>query len=471
MLAEHLTGLIYKELGHPPTKGQDALIKRLSEFVTDSNSSRMLILKGYAGTGKTTAIGAFVKTLDRLEIKNVLMAPTGRAAKVFSGYAGKNANTIHRKIYIKKSSKDAFGRFVLGTNLHRNTIFLVDEASMISNLKPADSVFGSGRLLDDLVHYVKGGHNCGLVLIGDTAQLPPVGTTLSPALETGDMEAYYSRISDLTLTEVVRQASDSGILVNATIIRNIISSGKAEIPILRHRNLPGVELLPSADLAASIEKSYSEYGIEDTVIICRSNKRANQFNNGIRRQVLYREEDLAKGDMLMVVRNNYFWLAEDSGYDFIANGDIVKIIKILRYDDRHEFRFAFVKLLLIDYNIEFESWIMLDTLISESASLTENEYMKLYNNVMADYPDCKSRKEQAEAVHEDPFFNALQVKYAYAVTCHKAQGGQWKAVFIDQGYIKKEMIDRDYLRWLYTAITRATEKLYLVNFPDYFLEK
>ena len=470
MLAEHLVKLINKNLVHIPTKGQELLIALLADYIVTNDTGKILIVKGYAGTGKTSVIGALVKTLDRLEIKNMLLAPTGRAAKVFSGYSGKNAFTIHRKIYIQKSSKDAFGSFVLGTNLYSNTIFLVDEASMISNLGSEDSVFGSGRLLDDLVKYVKSGDRCKLVLIGDTAQLPPVGTTLSPALEKVDMAAYYSEPVDLTLTEVVRQAEDSGILVNATIVRNIISTGLIDIPVLKHKNIHGVESLPSADLAETIERSYSRFGREDTVVICRSNKLANKFNKGIRQQVLYFEEEIAAGELLMVVRNNYFWLNENPDYDFIANGDIIKIVRILKYCERHGFRFALVRLLLIDYDIEFESWILLDALMSESASLPEADYKRLFYKVLEDYQELKPRKKQIMAVREDPFFNALQVKYAYAVTCHKAQGGQWKAVFIDQGYIKKEMIDRDYLRWLYTAITRATEKLYLVNFPEFFLE-
>jgi len=358
---------------------------------------------------------------------------------------------------------------VLSTNLHKNTLFLVDEASMISNNMTDESVFGTGRLLDDLVKYVKSGESCRLVFIGDTAQLPPVGTSLSPALTPSDMSLYYNEVTDHTLTDVVRQAENSGILINATIVRNIIFSASVDIPELICPQNGSVVSVPASALSEEIEKSYRKYGLEDTIVICRSNKRANQFNSGIRRQVLYFEEEINIGELLMVVRNNYFWLAENPEYDFIANGDIVKVIRIMKYTERYGFRFAFVRLLLPDHNIEFESWILLDTLHSESAALSQNGYRRLFESIAEDYQDAGTRREKVEAVREDPFFNALQVKYSYAVTCHKAQGGQWKSVFIDQGFIKKEMIDRDYLRWLYTAITRATEKLYLVNFPDFMI--
>lgn len=469
MLNSALAELIKKELGHRPTECQKLLISELAEYIISKKPDRTFIIKGFAGTGKTTVLGALVRTLDKLELKNILLAPTGRAAKVFSSYAGKSAYTIHKKIYIKKSSGDAFGKFVLSTNLHRNTLFLVDEASMIANTMTDESVFGSGRLLDDLIKYVKSGDNCRLVFIGDTAQLPPVGTSLSPALSPSDMTLYYTEVADITLTDVVRQAEDSGILVNATIVRNILSSGSLKIPVLINQNQGSVYSVPASEISEEIERSYSKYGQEDTIVLCRSNKRANQFNSGIRSRVLYFDEEINPGELLMVVRNNYFWLAENPDYDFIANGDIVKVLRITKHTERYGFRFAFVRLLLIDQDIEFESWILLDTLTSESAALSQIEYRKLFEGIIEDYREAGSKKEKMEAVREDPFFNALQVKYSYAVTCHKAQGGQWKSVFIDQGYIKKEMIDRDYLRWLYTAITRATECLCLVNFPDFML--
>ncbi|MBN2481586.1 MAG: AAA family ATPase [Bacteroidales bacterium] len=470
MLQDHIIQLIRQNLPHDPTPGQSVLIDSLADFVFSIGIRKALIVKGYAGTGKTSVIGALVKTLDEAGIKTVLLAPTGRAAKVFSGYAQKIAYTIHRKIYIQKSSKDGFGIFILGKNLHTNTLFLVDEASMISNSKSEDSVFGTGRVLDDLIHYVKAGTNCKLIFIGDTAQLPPVGILLSPALEKNKISVYYPDSDEYTLMEVVRQAQNSGILVNATLIRNQINTGHHAIPVLKHRNLPDVHVIYGNELPEAIEKAYEHFGIEDTIVVCRSNKRANQYNSGIRKQVLYREEELAAGDLLMVVKNNYYWLNGRPEIEFIANGDIVRVLKIMKHVDRYGFHFCYVTLQLIDYHIEFESWILLDTLTAESPSLPDEGNRRLFNCILEDFEYVKSKRKQYSMVREDQFFNALQVKFAYAVTCHKAQGGQWKAVFIDQGFIKQEAIDREYLRWLYTAITRATDDLYLVNFPDYCLE-
>lgn len=455
---------------HEPTASQDLLISKLSEFLTGARGNKALIVKGYAGTGKTTAVAALVRTMDTLDMKSVLLAPTGRAAKVFSGYAGKQAYTIHRKIYIQKSAKDAFGEFVLTKNLYRNTVFMVDESSMISNEKPEDSVFGTGRLLDDLVSFVKSGINCSLILIGDTAQLPPVGIALSPALESKELSSSFSSIEEIELTEVVRQAQRSGILVNATLIRNMIAEYRNNTPLLKHSRMPDVFAVYGNDVAEAVERAYDHYGIGETIVICRSNKRANQYNKGIRNSILAKEEGLAAGDLLMVVRNNYYCLNDQPDIEFVANGDIVQVVKIFRYVDRYDFHFAFVRLLLTDYQIEFDSWILLDTLMAESPSLPQEDNKRLYYNIIEDFKHIKSRRKQYTMVREDQFFNALQVKFAYAVTCHKAQGGQWKAVFVDQGYIKPESADREYLRWLYTAVTRTTEKLYLVNFPDFFLE-
>lgn len=470
MTLDHIIPLIRQNLTHDPTPGQSTLIDELADFIIGKNSRKALIVKGYAGTGKTSVIGALVKTLDKVDIKTVLLAPTGRAAKVFSGYAGKTAYTIHRKIYLQKSAKDGFGVFILGKNLHTNTIFLVDEASMISNSKFEDSVFGTGKLLDDLINYVQSGSNCKLILIGDTAQLPPVGISLSPALQKDEISVFFPGSDERILTDVVRQAHNSGILLNATMIRNQIVAGNYSIPVLKHNYLPDVHVIYGNELADSIEKAYSRFGIEDTIVVCRSNKRANQYNEGIRKQVLFRENELAAGDLLMVVKNNYYCMNDNPDIEFIANGDIVRVLKIIKYHDRYGFRFAYVKLQLMDYHAEFESWILLDTLMTESPALTEEGNRRLFNNIMEDFEHIKPRKKQYSMIREDQFFNALQVKFAYAVTCHKSQGGQWKAVFIDQGFIKQEMIDKDYLRWLYTAITRATDELFLVNFPDYFLE-
>jgi len=470
MLKDHFISLIRQHMSHEATPGQEVLIRKLSEYLTGNAGNRALIVKGYAGTGKTTAVAALVRTMDALDMKSVLLAPTGRAAKVFSGYAGKPAYTIHRKIYIQKSAKDAFGVFVLSRNLHRNTVFMVDEASMISNAKPEDSVFGSGRLLDDLVTYVKSGINCRLILIGDTAQLPPVGIALSPALDRNELSASFAATEEVELTEVVRQAQSSGILLNATLIRELIAGGQNNRPVLKHVHLPDVYAVYGNEVAEAVERAYDHYGIEDAIVLCRSNKKANQYNTGIRTRVLFREESLSAGDLLMVVRNNYYSLNDHPDIEFIANGDIVRVEKIYKHVDRYGFHFAYVRLVLTDYQAEFDSWILLDTLMAESPSLPAEENKRLYYSILEDYQHIKSRRKQYIAVREDPFFNALQVKFAYAVTCHKAQGGQWKAVFVDQGYVKPETIDREYLRWLYTAVTRTTEELYLVNFPAFFLE-
>jgi exodeoxyribonuclease-5 len=468
MLTDHIQTLIQQNLGHPPTPGQEELSGRLADYIFNPNANKVFIVKGFAGTGKTTLISALVKTLEEIKVKTLLLAPTGRAAKVFSSYAGKAAYTIHRKIYRQKSSNDGFGEFVLNKNLFNNSIILVDEASMISDTLSEETVFGSGRLLSDLLSFVNDGNNCRLILIGDTAQLPPVGIALSPALDKNELTLYLPVAGEAMLTDIVRQNKDSGILENATIVRNHITQNKLTIPRLRKGSFTDIRFIGGMELVELLEKAYSRYGKEEVIMLCRSNKKANQYNDGIRKQVLYREEELTSGDMLMVVRNNYFWLADQSEVDFIANGDIVRILKILKYEERYGFQFAMALLHLIDYDIDFEAWIMLDTLKVESAALGREDNYRLYQGVLKDYSHLTPRNKQYKAVKEDLFFNALQVKFSYAVTCHKAQGGQWKAVFIDQGYIQAEKVDLEYLRWLYTAITRATEELYFVNFAEDF---
>lgn len=453
-----------QHLGHQPTAGQEQLIGKLADFIMDDHEWKAYIVKGYAGTGKTTLISAMVKTFEHLQIKTLLLAPTGRAAKVFSSYAGKPAYTIHRKIYRQKSSTDGFGTFVLNKNLFSNLVILVDEASMISNSYAEDSVFGSGRLLEDLISYVKDGIRCKLILIGDTAQLPPVGINLSPALDRSELTGCITIAGEFTLTDIVRQTSQSGILQNATSLRNQITEGNFSIPVFKHAGYTDIRFADGNELPEILDRTYRKYGIEENIILCRSNKKANQYNTGIRKQVLFREEELEKGDLLMVVKNNYHWVTGNSEIEFIANGDIVELLKVKKYKDCHGFRFAFASLRLVDYHIDFEAWIMLEALTSESASLTSEDNKKLYYSILEDYKHIDSRSKQYKMVKEDPFFNALQVKYAYAITCHKAQGGQWKAVYVDQGYISKERIDLEYLRWLYTAVTRATEELYLVNY-------
>lgn len=471
MLSDHIQNQISRNFDYIPTPGQEKLIERLSGFVAGQHGDPIFLVKGFAGTGKTTLISALVKTLEEVQIKTLLLAPTGRAAKVFSSYAGKAAYTIHRKIYRQKSSKDGFGVFVLNKNLTSNQIILVDEASMISDAVAEENTFGSGRLLSDLISYVREGSNCKLILIGDTAQLPPVGISISPALNKNELGMYMPVAGEALLTDIVRQNKDSGILENATIVRRHYENGELSIPYLKKRSFTDVLFIGSHEMTEFLEKAYSRYGIENVMIICRSNKRANQYNEAIRKQLMYRDEELAAGDLLMVVKNNYAWLANQTKIDFIANGDILKLVKVHKYTERYGFRFAYTTLHMIDYDIDFDAWIILDVLLAESSALGREDYFRLYNSILEDYTHLDSRKKQYKAVKEDPFFNALQVKYAYSVTCHKAQGGQWEAVFIDQGYLNKGNLDIDYLRWLYTAITRSKQELYFINFPEEFIER
>ncbi len=469
MLKDHIKSIILEKLNHKPTKGQDDLITGLSEFILDENTDKIFLVKGYAGTGKTTVMSALVNAFKKLRIKSVLLAPTGRAAKVLSSYSKKNAYTIHKKIYRQKSSKDGFGVFVLDANLHSDTFFIVDEASMISNKSNEISVFGSGRLLDDLIQYVYNNKKCKLILVGDTAQLPPVGIAISPALDTKQLAHYGYPVISYDLKEVVRHNEDSGVLANATEIRNLIANNSNDFPKLNLNNVSDIEKISGSDLIESIADSYNKSGYEGTMIITRSNKRANQFNKGIRSQILWREEEIEAGDYLMVVKNNYYWIDDNDKIDFIANGDIAEIVKIKKYTERYGFRFADVVLRFIDYDdLEIECKIILDTLDINSASLTSEDNKQLFYNVLEDYKNEKTRKKQYEGVRNDEFFNALQVKFSYAITCHKAQGGQWQNVYLDHGYINEDMMDKEYLRWLYTAFTRSVEKLYLVNFDKKF---
>ncbi|MDR2036989.1 MAG: AAA family ATPase [Bacteroidales bacterium] len=468
MLKNHLKDIFFHHLNFEPTEGQRNVIDVLSEMMVTPDNQRISLIKGYAGTGKTSVVSAFVKTLNDFKIRSVLMAPTGRAAKVLSAYSEKEAFTIHKKIYRQKKSTDIFSSFHLDYNPDHHTFFIVDEASMISRYSTDQNLFGSGNLLDDLIRFVYNDHHCQLVLIGDTAQLPPVGQEESPALDKHLLESYGLKVSECLLTEVVRQSRESGILCNATIVRQMISGKQSAFPVFR-MNFPDVQRISGEDLIETISDAYEKYGIEETAIICRSNKQANRYNQGIRNRVLYREEELTPGDLLMVVRNNYFWIQDSEDISFIANGDIVKVVRIIRYFERYDFRFAEVELSLPDYNDrEFTAMIMLDVLSSEVASITAEQTQKLFYSVAEDYSHIPTKKKRYEKIREDAFFNALQVKYAYAVTCHKAQGGQWQYTFLDQGWVKNESPDIEYLRWLYTAITRASGKLYLVNFPDKF---
>jgi exodeoxyribonuclease-5 len=445
-------------------------MENLAEFLMSEDDRKVFLLCGYAGTGKTSLISALVRTLEQLERKTVLLAPTGRAAKVFSGYSGKSAHTIHKCIYRQKSILDG-NTFTLAENRAQNTLFIVDEASMISN--EGNSIGGTGALLDDLVEFVYSGRGCSLLLLGDTAQLPPVGELLSPALTESYLQSMFLNVTRVELTQVMRQVDNSGILYNATKLRQSIAAEDTySLPQIKLDGFEDIDNVHGDELIEAIESSYNKAGMDETIILCRSNKRANVYNEGIRRRILYREEELSRGDMLMIVKNNYYWREvlgkEDKTLleklDFIANGDMAEIVRVNGTEEMYGFRFADVTLSLIDYeDCEMDVKILLDTLTSESPSLTREESERLFTAVWEDYPEIRSKRKRMEEVRNNPYYNALQVKYGYAVTCHKAQGGEWKRVFIDQGYISEDMINPDYYRWLYTAFTRASEKLHLVN--------
>ncbi len=473
MIKNHLQNLITQNFQFSPTNCQTSLIEGLAKYISSDKSDEIMLIKGYAGTGKTTMINALTQTLVRLKIRSVLMAPTGRAAKVMAGYTGISAFTIHKKIYRQKSSADGMGKFVLDKNMFKNTYFIVDEASMISNESNDSSLFGSGKLLDDLLKYVYSGENCRLVLVGDTAQLPPVGLNISPALDAEQLESHGFSVIEYELTDVVRQESESGVLFNATKMRQVIASQEQEpgFMSIKMESFPDIEKISGGDLIEKISTCYDKYGFFETTIVTRSNKRANLYNKGIRGSILYKENEIEKGDLLMVVKNNYFWIGEGMELDFIANGDIAEIEKIYNYEELYGFRFANVCLRFIDYeNVELDCKIFLETLEIETASFTQDRNRELFNAVSEDYIEIRNKRERWKKIKENPYFNALQVKYAYALTCHKAQGGQWKAVFVDHGYLSEDMLDKEYYRWLYTAFTRPTEKLYLVNFNKSFFE-
>ena len=457
----------YSFLPGAPTTDQVDLVERMERFLFQNAERAGFIIRGYAGTGKTTAIAAMIKTFPSFQLKSVLLAPTGRAAKVLSNFSKKPAFTIHKKIYQSERGKDGQTHFKLGANLHTNTVFIIDEASMIS-----DGGASEQSLLDDLIEYVYGGKNCRLVFIGDIAQLPPVGKLLSPALDPKYLMAnYYLKLKGVELSQVMRQASESGILHNATLIRNQTLEEK---PIIKFEldRFDDIKRIDGLELEDELHSCFSKYGADDTIVITRSNKRANIFNQQIRVRIKDLDDEIATGDYLMVVKNNYYWLDEKSPVSFIANGDVAEIMGMGNIEEMYGFRFLNATVRLIDYpqlqSIDVK--LLLDSIHSEAPSLTKEDSQRFFETVMEDYAEVANKRIKMELLKKNPYFNALQVKFGYAVTCHKSQGGQWKAVFVDQGYLTEEMLNTEYARWLYTAVTRATERLYLVNFNDQFFD-
>ena len=520
MNIEELKYQILQQFGFPPTPEQAQALDVFVQFMADSNPHAVMILRGSAGTGKTSLSGAIVRTLRAVRQKVMLLAPTGRAAKVFSLNSGMPAYTIHRRIYREKAFAGVDGQFNLNDNLYTDTLFMVDEASMIANLGLGGTTFGSGCLLDDLIHFVYQGRNDRLLLIGDKAQLPPVGEEESPALSAAMLQGYGLSVYECDLNEVVRQSQQSGVLFNATRIRQMITHDDiTQLPKIRFSGFSDIREMPGAELIEALGDSYHQVGLDDTIVVTRSNKRANIFNQGIRNMVLDREEELESGDMLMIVKNNYYWMEEErkkikerelseerrvkseetafggrreSQFNslanhkvpsskfqvpskevqsnelpaFLANGDRAKVMKVSRRIELNGFHFATLLLKFPDYdNYELEATVLLDTLTSEAPALTHDQQEQLFHKIEEDYQDIPLKADRMKAIRQDPYFNALQVKFAYAVTCHKAQGGQWSHVYVDQGYMTDDMLTPDYIHWLYTAFTRATEMLYLVNWP------
>jgi len=464
MLQNFIAGRIQAQLPFEANEQQIQLLDALGTFLMSTDKEKLFLLKGYAGTGKTSVISALVRALNELKQKTILMAPTGRAAKVISGYSGFPAFTIHKKIYRQKSMSEF--RFQLADNLNTHTLFIVDEASMISN-SGAETTFGSGRLLDDLIQFVYGAEGCSLLLLGDTAQLPPVMQPYSPALEAENLLGYGLKVSEFTLTHVVRQALESGILHNATFLRQQLTDELTTVfPSFDLTGFDDIRKLNGMELIDEIQKAYDGVGVEDTIVVTRSNKRANIYNNGIRARVMMKEDELTNGDLLMVTRNNYFWNKPYKEIDFIANGDILQIVRVKRYHEIYGFRFVDLTLRSLDFEWEIDARIWLDSLQSETPSQMNEMTNTLFAAVGEDYPEITTKREKFKKIFENEYYNALQVKFAYAVTCHKAQGGQWKKVFIDPGQVADDQINSGFYRWLYTALTRATETVFLVNFPN-----
>ena len=465
MIQDELKYRIVQALGLPPTPEQGQALDVFTQFMTDRSDQVVMILRGSAGTGKTTLAGAIVKAMAALKQKLILLAPTGRAAKVFSLYAGHAAYTIHRRIYRQKSAGD-LSSFNLNDNLNRDTLFVVDEASMIANLGLGESAFGSGCLLDDLMQFVYNGQNCRLLLIGDRAQLPPVGETESPALSAHVLRGYGMQVYETDLNQVLRQSEDSGILWNATMIRGAWREERGErivLPRIRFQGFADIQVVTGDELIETLSSSYYHVGMDETIVITRSNKRANIYNQGIRNMVLDRDEELCRGDLLMIVKNNYFWTEGTKEIPFLANGDRAVVQRVRHVHELYGFRFAEVTMTLPDYDdYELTATVCLDTLTTEAPALTREQQEQLFDAVMSDYADIPQKTERIKKLKGDRYYNALQVKFSY----HKAQGGQWAHVYLDQGYMTDDMLTPDYIHWLYTAFTRATEKLYLVNWPS-----
>ena len=472
MLSTHISHQIYAKLSFEATNNQKKIIEKLSEWLAEGDTNSIFLLNGYAGTGKTTIIASFVAAIRDLGIKPILLAPTGRAAKVLSHYSNYEAHTIHKRIYRERTITDYESRFSLDYNREKGAIFIVDEASMLSNSSGENAAFGSGSLLDDLVEYVRSGKGCRLMLVGDDAQLPPVGSDISPALDPVEL-SHYGEVCYATMDEVVRQSHDSGILFNATMLRCMLENRIHEIPHF-DMSYPDFRRVEGGELLEELQDCYDRFGSDETIVITRSNKRANRYNEGIRRHTLSAEEEIEGGDMLMIVKNNYFYAERDkeSPMSFVANGDVARLRRIRRFEEFYGFRFAEATLQFPDYDdYEMQVKVLLDTISSESPSLTREQSHQLFMEVEKDYMDIKAKAKRYRAIRENEHFNAMQIKFAYAITCHKSQGGQWRAVFVDRCLFGDETMSRDMLRWLYTAITRATDRVYLVNFDERFFEE
>ena len=466
MIQDELKYRICQALGLVPTPEQEHALDVFSWFMTDREEHVVMILRGSAGTGKTTLAGAIVRSMVALKQKLILLAPTGRAAKVLSLHSGHDAYTIHRRIYRQKSA-GSLSAFTLNDNLNRDTLYVVDEASMIANQGYGESAFGSGCLLDDLMQFVYNGQNCRMLLIGDKAQLPPVGEDESPALMAEVLRAYGMKVYECDLNQVLRQSEDSGILWNATMIRQMVTHDEmTQLPKIQFEGFADIQVVPGDELIESLASSYSRVGLDETIVVTRSNKRANIYNQGIRNTVLDREEELCRGDQLMIVKNNYYWTEQSKEIAFIANGDIAIVQRVRNIHELYGFRFAEVTMTYPDYDdYELTAIVILNSLTTEAPALTREQQEQLYQAVLEDYADVPFKADRIKKLESDKYYNALQIKYAYAVTCHKAQGGQWAHVYLDQGYMTDDMLSPDYIHWLYTAFTRATEKLFLVNWP------